>query len=355
MKVGDYGQMDHQRHGRRECDQLPESTASDLLAKLLRITDWYIFPRDHENLDVTSDGTNRLPAFRTFGDHMAFVPDLISSWSADTPDGVRLDHTASCGSNAVGRIPHMAPSSPYHRVLLKISGESFCKPGEMGIAPDSLSHIAAEIVEAARSGVQIAVVTGGGNMIRGAELSAKLAIDQSTTDYMGMLGTVMNGMALKERLEQLGQPARLMSAIDLPALAESFVRKRALRHFEKGRIVILAAGTGNPFFTTDTCASLRATELNCDVLLKGTKVDGIYSEDPNKNPDATKYDTLTFREAVDQQLGVMDITALSMCMEQDLPIVVFNYQTAGNIRKVVEGDQIGTIVSRNGSRQTAAT
>ncbi|MDG2095291.1 MAG: UMP kinase [Phycisphaerales bacterium] len=249
----------------------------------------------------------------------------------------------------------MDAPSPYQRVLLKISGESFCKRGEMGITPDSLSHIASEIVEAAQSGVQIAVVTGGGNMIRGADLSAKLAIDQSTTDYMGMLGTVMNGMALKERLEQLGQPARLMSAIDLPALAESFVRKRALRHFEKGRIVILAAGTGNPFFTTDTCASLRATELNCDVLLKGTKVDGIYSEDPAKNPDAKRYETLSFREAVDKQLGVMDITAMSMCMEQNLPIVVFNYQDAGNIRRVVQGEQIGTTVSKNGAIQVATT
>ncbi len=243
--------------------------------------------------------------------------------------------------------------SPYKRVLLKISGESFCKRGEMGIDPDALSHIASEIVMAAASGIQIAVVTGGGNMIRGADLSARLEIDQSTTDYMGMLGTVINGMALKERLEQLGQPARLMSAIDLPALAESFVRKRALRHFEKGRIVILAAGTGNPFFTTDTCASLRATELNCDVLLKATKVDGIYTDDPTRNPDATKYDSLSFKEAVEKQLGVMDITAMSMCMEQNLPIVVFNYQEAGNIRRVVEGDVIGTTVSKTGTREPA--
>jgi len=164
-----------------------------------------------------------------------------------------------------------------------------------------------------------------------------------------MLGTVMNGMALKERLEQMGQPARLMSAISLPALAESFIRKRALRHFEKGRVPILSAGTGNPFFTTDTCASLRATELNCDVLLKATKVDGIYTSDPKKNPDATKYQQLSFREAVELQLGVMDITAMSMCMEHNLPIVVFNYHEKGNIRRVVQGDNIGTLVNANAS------
>lgn len=249
----------------------------------------------------------------------------------------------------------MAGSSPYRRVLLKISGESFCRAGESGIDPAALSHIASEIVEAAASGAQIGVVTGGGNIIRGADLAARLEIDQSTADYMGMLGTVMNGMALKERLEQMGQPARLMSAISLPALSESFIRKRALRHFEKNRVVILAAGTGNPFFTTDTCASLRATELNCDVLLKATKVDGIYTSDPKKNPDAHKYERLSFREAVDLQLGVMDITAMSMCMEQDLPIIVFNYHEPGNIRRAVEGETIGTLVTAKDSSNSVTS
>ncbi len=239
----------------------------------------------------------------------------------------------------------MSGQSPYKRVLLKISGESFGQSNESGIAPDALTHVAKEIANAASTGVQIAVVTGGGNIIRGADLAARLNIDQSTADYMGMLGTVMNGMALKESLEQLGQPARLMSAISLPALAESFIRKRALRHFEKGRVVILAAGTGNPFFTTDTCASLRATELNCDILLKATQVDGIYTSDPKKNPDATRYDRLSFSDAIEQQLGVMDLTAMSMCMEQKLPVIVFNYHETGNIRRVIEGEPIGTVVS----------
>ena len=169
--------------------------------------------------------------------------------------------------------------------------------------------------------------------------------DQATADYMGMLGTIMNGMALKEAIEGLGHPARVMSAIDVPAIAEPFIRKRAMRHFEKGRVVILVAGTGNPFFTTDTCASLRATELNVDILLKATKVDGIYDDDPMTNPDATRYDTLSYQEAVERQLGVMDLTALSMCMERELPVVVFDFKSDGNIRRVIEGQPIGTLLT----------
>jgi len=162
---------------------------------------------------------------------------------------------------------------------------------------------------------------------------------------MGMLGTVMNGMALKEAIENLGKPARLMSAIDVPSIAETFIRKRALRHFEKGRIVILAAGTGNPFFTTDTCAALRAIELNADILLKATKVDGVYTADPVTNPDAVRYDSLTYQEAIDKQLRVMDLTAISMCMEHDLPVVVFDFRPENNIRRVIEGETIGTLVT----------
>ena len=233
----------------------------------------------------------------------------------------------------------------YKRVLLKISGESFSSPGGFGIDASELKTIAGEIVSAAASGTQIAVVVGGGNMIRGADLSRRIEIDQATADYMGMLGTIMNGMALKEAIEGLGHPARVMSAIDVPAIAEPFIRKRAMRHFEKGRVVILVAGTGNPFFTTDTCASLRATELNVDILLKATKVDGIYDDDPMTNPDATRYDTLSYQEAVERQLGVMDLTALSMCMERELPVVVFDFKSDGNIRRVIEGQPIGTLLT----------
>jgi len=190
-------------------------------------------------------------------------------------------------------------------------------------------------------------------MIRGANLARELGIDQSTADYMGMLGTVMNGMALKEALEHLGQPARLMTAINMPSIAEPFIRKRAMRHMERGRCIILAAGTGNPFFTTDTCASLRATELNCDVVLKATKVDGVYECDPAKNADAKRFDELTFATAIEERLGVMDLTALSMCMEHDLPVIVFDFKEPGNIARVVEGAQIGTLIHNRTPSETA--
>ena len=232
----------------------------------------------------------------------------------------------------------------YKRVVLKISGESFSKPGEFGLDPDELKTIASQIAEAAQLGTEIAVVVGGGNMIRGAELSARVGIAQSTADYMGMLGTVINALALKEAVEECGQPARVMSALDVESVAEPFIRGRALRHFDKGRVLILAAGTGNPFFTTDTCASLRAIELNANILLKATKVDGVYNNDPHKDETAVKYEHLTFSDAINKKLGVMDLTALSMCMENELPVVVFNFKTHGNITKVISGQQIGTLV-----------
>jgi len=235
-------------------------------------------------------------------------------------------------------------STAPRRVVLKISGESFTAPGTLGIGPDQLGHIAGEVAAACRLGVQVAVVCGGGNIIRGATLAKSGTIDQSTADYMGMLGTVINGVALKEALERQGVAARCMSAINLTAVAEPFIRLRALRHLEKGRVVILVAGTGNPFFTTDTCASLRGIELGADRLLKATKVDGIYSADPKKDPTATRYDRLTFAEAIEKQLGVMDMTALTMCREHDLPVQVFDFQTPGDIARVVGGETIGTIV-----------
>ncbi len=241
----------------------------------------------------------------------------------------------------------MSNRRPYQRVLLKISGESFARPGDAGIDSEELRNIASEVAVVCNEGASVAVVVGGGNMIRGANLARRLGIDQSTADYMGMLGTVMNGMALKEALEHLGRPARLMSAINMPAIAEPFIRKRALRHMEKGRCIILAAGTGNPFFTTDTCASLRATELNCEVVLKATKVDGVYESDPAENPAAARFDELTFSRAIEDRLGVMDLTALSMCMEHDLPVIVFDFKTPGNIKRVVSGEAIGTLISND--------
>jgi len=232
-------------------------------------------------------------------------------------------------------------------VVLKVSGESLAAPGQLGIDPEELRSIAGEIAQARQAfdDLQLAVVVGGGNIVRGAKLAEAGKINQSTADYMGMLGTVINGLALRESLEQLGVQSRVMSAITVTAVAEPFIRLRALRHMEKGRVVILVAGTGNPFFTTDTCASLRAIELNAQVLLKATKVDGIYSADPRVDRSAVRYDRLTFTEAIERRLRVMDLTALTMCMEHGLPVCVFDFKTAGNICRVIGGERVGTLVS----------
>lgn len=244
-------------------------------------------------------------------------------------------------------IPERRRSERYRRVILKVSGESLAAPGQLGIDAEELRTIANEIAQARESfeDLQMAVVVGGGNIVRGAKLAEEGRINQSTADYMGMLGTVINGLALREAMEQLGVQSRVMSALTVTAVAEPFIRLRALRHMEKGRVVILVAGTGNPFFTTDTCASLRAIELNAEILLKATKVDGIYSADPRTDRSAVRYDQLTFRDAIDRRLRVMDLTALAMCMEHKLPVCVFDFKTTGNIRRVIGGDPIGTLVS----------
>ncbi len=236
--------------------------------------------------------------------------------------------------------------TPYQRVLLKLSGESLTKPGDFGIDPEELRYIASEIENAKSGGAQIAVVVGGGNIIRGAHLAGEGLIQRATADYMGMLGTVINALALREALQSRGVDARVMSAIEISAVAEKFIRLRALRHMEKGRVIVLAAGTGNPYFSTDTCAALRAKELECQVLLKATKVDGVYSADPNTDATATKYDSLTFADALSRELKVMDMTALAMCQEQNLPVVVFDFKSPGNIKRVVAGEPLGTFVHR---------
>jgi len=241
--------------------------------------------------------------------------------------------------------PHDERTSPrYRRVLLKVSGEAFCTPGGFGIDTDELELIAKEIAAAATLGAELSVVVGGGNIIRGATLAQQGKIAQVTADQMGMLGTVINGLALKEELERLGQPARVLSAVNLSAVAETFIRGRAIRHMEKGRVVIFVAGTGNPFFTTDSAASLRAAEVNADVVLKATKVDGIYDKDPNAHDDAVRFDELTFDEAIERQLKIMDITAFDMCRQRGIPIVVFNMKQPGHIADVVRGEGHGTLV-----------
>jgi uridylate kinase len=199
--------------------------------------------------------------------------------------------------------------------------------------------------DACRAGAQVAVVVGGGNFIRGATMARIGKIHQATADYMGMLATIINGLALKETLLAEGVDSRVMSAIEVKAVAEPFIRGRALRHMEKGRVLILVAGTGNPFCTTDTCAALRAAELDCQVILKATKVDGVYSADPAKDPTATRYDTLTYMEALTKNLRVMDMTAFAMCQERRIPIIVFDFRTPGNIRRVIEGQRLGTLIS----------
>jgi uridylate kinase len=232
----------------------------------------------------------------------------------------------------------------YSRALLKISGEAFCVPPEKGLNIEEIKRIASQAIDAAQHGTQLAIVVGGGNIVRGSEYEGH-GIGAATADYMGMLATLINAQALMDVMEDMGQPTRVMTAIPMQAIAEPFIRRRALRHMEKGRVVILGAGTGNPHFTTDTAAALRATELQCDVLLKATKVDGVYDSDPKTNPDAKKYDKLSYLDILNQQLGVMDNTAITLCMERKLPIIVFNLKTEGNIVKAVQGETIGTLIS----------
>ncbi len=235
------------------------------------------------------------------------------------------------------------------RVLLKLSGESFSGDQGFGIDAGSLASIAGEIKQARADGAEIAVVVGGGNIIRGASLAESGDIEQATADYMGMLGTVINGLALREKLQSLGVDSRVMSALEIRSVAEPFIRNRAIRHLEKGRVVVLSAGTGNPFFTTDTCAALRATELRCEVLLKATKVDAIYDRDPAKHADAKPYDRLSYSEAILREIAVMDATAFTICRERSIPIRVFKYDVPGNIRRAVAGEAIGTIVNADGN------
>jgi uridylate kinase len=238
------------------------------------------------------------------------------------------------------------PSTPYRRVLLKLSGESFARPGERGISMDEVLHIAQETARAAAQGVELAVVIGGGNILRGASFTAgNTGVQQATAHYMGMLATVINGLALQDALESLGVQTRLMTAIRMDGVAEPYIRRRARRHLEKGRIVILAAGTGSPFVTTDTAAAQRALELEADALMKATRVDGVYSDDPEKNPHAMLYRDLTYQQVREQNLRVMDATAVSQCMEHAMPIVVFNYRKDGNIERAVAGERIGTLIT----------
>jgi len=237
----------------------------------------------------------------------------------------------------------MATTPRYKRVLVKLSGESFCRGGA-GIDPEAMATLVDEIVPLTKMGVQVALVVGGGNFVRGRDLASNRLIQRPTADYMGMLATVLNALALRDALESRGTPARAMSAIAMTSVCESFVRERAICHLTEGRVVLLAAGTGSPFFTTDTCASLRAIELEADVLLKATKVDGVFDSDPVTNPSAKRYHRLNYQQVLSERLGVMDLTAVCMCMEHRLPVVVFQLAKQGNLTRIVRGEDIGTLI-----------
>jgi len=236
------------------------------------------------------------------------------------------------------------PARPLKRILLKLSGEALLGSSDYGIDPLILKRIAVEVREVASRGIEVAVVIGGGNLFRGAGL-ARAGMDRVTADHMGMLATVMNCLALQDALEQIGQDSRVMSALRVQQVCEDYIRRRAIRHLEKGRCVILAAGTGNPFFTTDTAASLRAIEIGADLLLKATKVNGVYNDDPMRNPRAERYSQLSFEKVLTDRLGVMDATAIVMCRDNGLPLRVFNLFNAGDLIRIVDGEDVGTLVT----------
>jgi uridylate kinase len=240
------------------------------------------------------------------------------------------------------------PEQPvYDRILLKLSGEALMGDQRFGIAPDVVARLADEVREVHGLGVQTAIVLGGGNIIRGVSAAAQ-GIDRVAGDHMGLLATVINGLALQDALEKRGVTTRLMSAVEMRQIAEPFIRRRAIRHLEKGRVVLFVGGTGNPFFTTDSAAALRANEMHADVLLKATKVDGVYDANPDKDPNAQFLKTLTYRQALDAGLQVMDAAAVALCMENGIPIKVFNMKVKGNIQRVILGDNIGSLVSAGG-------
>jgi uridylate kinase len=238
-----------------------------------------------------------------------------------------------------------SPANPaYKRILLKLSGEALMGEQTYGIDPAVATQIAKDIKEIQGMGVETAIVIGGGNIFRGVAASAR-GMDRATADYMGMLATVINALALQDALEQQNVVTRVVTAIEMRAVAEPFIRRRSIRHLEKGRVVVFGAGTGNPYFSTDTAAALRAMEIKADVILKGTKVDGIYDADPMVKPDATRFDTISYLQVLEQGLKVMDATAISLCMDNRLPIVVFNLRTPGNIKRAISGEPIGSLVT----------
>lgn len=244
----------------------------------------------------------------------------------------------------------MTETTRYQRILLKLSGEALLGKLEYGVDPEVVAFVAEQVKTVTGLGVQVGIVVGGGNIFRGMAAATATGMDRATADYIGMLATAMNGLALQDALERAGVPTRVMTAIDMNEVAEPYIRRRAVRHLEKGRVVVFVAGTGNPYFTTDTAAALRAVEIGAEVVLKATKVDGVYDKDPIKHPDAKRYPAITYGQVLVDGLRVLDAAAVSLCMENDLPIVVFDLDAHENILKAVRGEAVGTLISKGGTR-----
>ncbi|MEY3655208.1 MAG: uridine monophosphate kinase [Chloroflexota bacterium] len=244
----------------------------------------------------------------------------------------------------------MTETTRYQRILLKLSGEALLGKLEYGVDPAVVAFVADQVKAVTALGVQVGIVVGGGNIFRGMAAATATGMDRATADYIGMLATAMNGLALQDALERADVPTRVMTAIDMNEVAEPYIRRRAVRHLEKGRVVVFVAGTGNPYFTTDTAAALRAVEIGAEVVLKATKVDGVYDKDPVKNPDAKRYPAITYGQVLVDGLRVLDAAAVSLCMENDLPIVVFDLDAHENILKAVRGETVGTLISKGGTR-----
>ncbi|XP_010549166.1 PREDICTED: uncharacterized protein LOC104820422 isoform X2 [Tarenaya hassleriana] len=247
------------------------------------------------------------------------------------------------------------PSFKWRRVLLKVSGEALAGDNEQNIDPKVTMAIAREVAEVTRLGIEVAIVVGGGNIFRGSSWAGSSGLDRSSADYIGMLATVMNAIFLQATMESIGIPTRVQTAFRMSEVAEPYIRRRAVRHLEKGRVVIFAAGTGNPFFTTDTAAALRCAEINAEVVLKATNVDGVYDDDPRRNPNARLLDTLTYQEVTSKDLSVMDMTAITLCQENNIPVVVFNLSKQGNISKAIKGEGVGTLIGGTWNSTVAAT
>ena len=303
--------------------------------------------QDHSQEGVTrpdgGSGNGTSAADRTSAARRVFRRNGTAAASRGVPAARAAAASEMTAPNDTGVAGEAHPS--WHRVVLKLSGQAFAGAEPLGISPDALVHIAKEVSAAAREGIQVAAVVGGGNMFRGASLSQR-GIDRSRADYMGMLGTVINCLALQDMLEKFGVETRVQTAITMGQVAEPYIPRRAIRHLEKGRVVIFGAGLGAPFFSTDTCAAQRALEIGAQAVLKGTQVDGVYDADPREMPDAIRFHRLDYGEVLRRELRFMDATAVSLCMDNDLPIVVFDLMREGNVVRAVRGERIGTLVSR---------